>query len=142
MWQYEIVVSAEQALVYVREHHKEPSLFQFHIGIQVHQRIVSYLDFALVVETQGSRLVRVAVIAGEVLAIDAELYVQHPCDAEQQVHVALQTEIGQRDNTGFAALLIYQFVVEVEYAEFEILVQLGRKDLYDVALLLGEGILI
>ena len=67
---------------------------------------------------------------------------QYLGNAEEQIEVAVHAQLRQGNNRGFARFLVDHFVLPVENAEPEILVEPGVEYLYDRALLLGQAIIV
>ena len=94
----EVVVVAYKSLIYVGEQYVKPCPGEFHVDIGVHKRVVAALNLMLVIEGHGGWLISGGVIAGIVVAVNAELNVENPGYLEQKIEVGVDCEFRQRNH--------------------------------------------
>ena len=127
------------SLRHVIHHRIDACVFQVEVGIDVHYGVVAYLDAVVrVLEVElpdGRRVVR-RVILGEVAHVGSQLHRQHLLrQLELQVEVAVERQVGQRQDVLVTALLVGDFIVPVEDAECQVFLQRGAQHLDVVAAL-------
>ena len=127
------------AFRHVIHHRVDTRMLQVQVGVDVHYRVVSYLDTVvrvLEIELADGRRIVQRVILGEVAHVSTQFHGQYfLCQLELQVQVAVQRQVGQGQDILVAAFLICDFVVPVEDAQCQVMLQRRAQHLDVVAAL-------
>ena len=127
----------------VIHHHENACTLQVQVDIGVDDGVAAYVHpvvLGLERELLDGGHVGRGVVGGEIPQIRPELQRQDLEQPGQQVEIMIERQVGQGQYGLVAGLLPDDFVVQVENAQLEVLLQHGRKHLHAPAVLHGDGV--
>ena len=138
--------------IQVAVHRKETRMLQVEVDIRIEHGIVAYLHPLIVLvlhcELPYGRTVIRCIIRGEVIHVNTQIGVEHPCDFKMDVQIGIDIQSRYGESVVIRGLLECQDVVPMQDPVLEILEELCRDKTHISTFLLhayivsGPGIVI